>query len=119
MDPRTLPPAADPAALGGYLAGLPAAPHHHGPTVSVREADHAGRRIVIRTTYEVTVDGAPLAVPLVLTNDGVLHCHALPNYQFQSAVDLIKGLIDEFPEDFPPAGGGGHGGGHGHAHGGS
>ena len=29
------------------------------------------------------------------------HCHSLPNYQFASAVDTIKTLIDIFPDDFP------------------
>jgi hypothetical protein len=120
MDPKQLTAGAGPQSLGAYLAGLPRPTHHHGgPLVTVREDDHAGHHVVIRTTYEITVDGKTLAVPLVLTNAGVLHCHALPNYQFKSAIDLVRSLIDQFPDDFPPAGGSaGEGGGHGHAHGG-
>ena len=28
--------------------------------------------------------------------------HGLPNYSFPSTVDLVRELIDSFPEDFPP-----------------
>lgn len=52
------------------------------------------------------------------------HCHGLPTYQFVSVVDMVRVLIENFPDDFP---GGGpstddHGdhGGHGtHSAGGS
>ena len=36
-------------------------------------------------------------------NDGQLHCHSLPNYQSPSAVDMVKRLIDNFPDDFKPS----------------
>ena len=38
------------------LAGM----GQHGPAVSVRETDHKGHHIVIRTSYEIRVDGRPV-----------------------------------------------------------
>ncbi|SRR5258707_1067442 len=85
---------------------------HHGRLESVREADHQGHHIVITTKYTIEVDAKPVRTPLHVTNDGQVRCHALPNYSFDSAVDLVKQLIDAFPEDFTanrqPAAEGGH-----------
>jgi hypothetical protein len=33
-------------------------------------------------------------------NTGKVSSHALPAYSFVSAVDLVKKMIDEFPDDF-------------------
>ncbi|WP_457032682.1 hypothetical protein [Kitasatospora sp. P5_F3] len=123
MDPQALTTAAEPAALADYLAGLPQPPptHHHGPARTVREDAYQGHRIVITTTYEITVDGRPLPAHVGVSNDGEVHCHALPAYQVRSAVDIVRALIDNFPDDFPEADGGpGHGehGGHGEHEGG-
>jgi hypothetical protein len=114
VTPEELASAADPTTLGNYLAELPEQPHHHGPVTTVREDLFKGHRIVISTTYEVTVDGEPLAAPLNVSNDGQVDCHALPTYQFLSATDTIRALIENFPDDFP---GGAHHdhGGEGHA----
>jgi hypothetical protein len=96
---------ADPAFLGDYLAGLPRPEQtHDGAPRRVREDDFNGHRIVITTTYEITVDHKPLNVHIGLANDGSAHCHGLPAYQFLSVVDLVRTLIEYFPEDFPPAG---------------
>jgi hypothetical protein len=101
---------------------------HGGETETVREEDYKGHHIVVRTTYRVEVDGVPVEGHLGVTNDGQVHYHAVPNLGFTSAVDLVKKLIDAFPDDFPDPGavpgGGGHGheaghggtGGHGHGH---
>ncbi|MFE4254267.1 hypothetical protein ACFRU3_33135 [Streptomyces sp. NPDC056910] len=92
---------------------MPQQPHHHGPLTSIRQDEFQGHRIVIKTTYEVTVDGAPFAAPLMVSNDGHVHCHALPTYEFLSAVDTIRALIKNFPDDFPGGGlGGDDNGGH-------
>jgi len=90
----------------------PAGAHaHHGPITTVREAVHEGHRIVIRTSYEIEVDGRPVGGHLGVTNDGRVHYHPVPNLSFVSAVDMVKSLIDTFPDDFE--GGDGHGdGGH-------
>jgi hypothetical protein len=75
--------------------------HGHGmPMESTREATYGGHHIVIRTTYQIEVDGTPIEGHLGVTNDGQVHYHAVPNLSFASAVDLVKQLIDTFPEDF-------------------
>jgi hypothetical protein len=75
--------------------------HGHGmPMESTREATYQGHQIVIRTTYRIEVDGMPIEGHLGVTNDGQVHYHAVPNLSFASAVDLVKQLIDTFPEDF-------------------
>ena len=104
MKPDTLAQAANPKNLSKYLATLPMPMHHHegtgGRVETEREAAHKGHRIVIRTTYQVEVDGRVLDLPLGVDNDGHVHCHSLPNYQFGSAIDMVKQLIDNFPDDF-------------------
>lgn len=108
MDPAKLARAARPAALGGYLKkNAPAAGHgmpgHAGHAASVRTAEHNGHLITLTTTYRVEVDGKVLRIPLMVDDSGNVHCHSLPNYQFDSALDMIRAVIDAFPEDFPPA----------------
>jgi hypothetical protein len=113
---------------GGHSHG--AAGGHGHPMESVRTATHLGHEIVIKTCYEITVDGKPLATPLSVGNDGTLHTHALPEYGFSSAVDLVKTIVEIFPDEFPDvepghghhdpessSGQQGHGhGGHAHEH---
>ena len=118
MDAVKLERAARPAALGGYLkksAAAPAGHTMHGGQ-SVRTADHNGHQISLITTYRVEVDGKVLKVPLMVDDSGNVHCHSLPNYQFDSAIDMIKAVIDAFPEDFPPPRAGKPLSGGGHAH---
>jgi hypothetical protein len=91
----------------------PATHPPHGPIETVREAVHAGHRIVVRTTYEIEVDGRPVTGHLGVANDGRVHYHPVPNLSFASALDLVRSLIDTFPEDFEPGDGHDHGG-HGH-----
>jgi hypothetical protein len=68
---------------------------------SVREADHNGHHIVIRTHYEISVDGKKLAAPFAVDDDGKVICHALPNYTSASAVELVKQIVDHYPDEFP------------------
>lgn len=89
---------------------------HEAELVSIREVNHGEHKIVIKTTYEVSVDGVPLATHLHVLNDGSLHSHALPNYMFLSAVDLVKKIIDLFPDDFTSIQSGHGHGGHSHQH---
>lgn len=83
---------------------------------SLREADHQGHHIEIRTTYSILVDGRPLPTHVVVNNDGTLHSHALPNYTFASAVNMVKKIIDYFPEEFESRSGEGHHDGHAEEH---
>jgi len=55
---------------------------------------------VVRTRYRVEVDGRPLDGHLAVTDDGSVHYHPLPNYSFGSALDLVRQVIDSFPDDF-------------------
>jgi hypothetical protein len=74
--------------------------HVHHASESVREAEYNGHQIVIRTTYQIEVDGKPISGHLAVTNDGQVHYHPIPNLSFASAIDLVKQLIDVFPDDF-------------------
>ena len=74
--------------------------HKHQRTKSVREADYKGHHIVITTQYQIEVDGKMVMGHLGVTNDGQVHYHPVPNLSFASAVDLVKQLINIFPDDF-------------------
>ena len=108
MDTKKLAKAAAPNKLAVFVSGLPQHQMHdmhdehggHGMTETVREDEHDGHKIVVRTTYRIEVDGKPLQAPIGVDNDGNLHCHSIPNYQFDSAIDMVKSLIDAFPDEF-------------------
>jgi hypothetical protein len=127
MRPEDLIQAAQPEAVVERLAAqrpeLPEPGHEHGSSMeSVREANYRGHHITIRTTYEIEVDGRPILGHMGVTNDGQVHYHPIPNLGFASAVDLVKQLIDTFPEDFetgaaPGEPDPGHEHGHTHGHG--
>jgi hypothetical protein len=89
--------------------------HQHGSD-SIREADYKGHHIEIRTTYEIEVDGVPITGHLGVDNEGRVHYHPVPNASFASAVDLVKQLIDSFPDDFPAGGAAGSRARGGHMH---
>ena len=75
--------------------------HGHGSGMeTVRESSYRGHHIVIRTTYRIEVDGRAIVGHIGVTNDGQVHYHPIPNLGFASAVDLVKQLIDTFPDDF-------------------
>ena len=74
---------------------------HHAPA-SVREAMHKGHRITLKTSNEVLIDGKPLDVHISVADDGSVHCHSVPNYSTASSINLLKVLIDAFPDDYPP-----------------
>ena len=76
------------------------AEHDKRPFQSVREVDYKDHKIRIYTQYEIRVDGKPLGGHIYVDNSGKVSAHALPNYSFVSAVDLVKKMIDEFPDDF-------------------
>ena len=99
-------PEAAAAALAEYaddLRDVGRAHRHEAAEGSVRTASYRGHDIVIRTSYEITVDGRPFEVEATVNNAGLVHYHGLPTRNFASAVDLVKDAIDNFPDDFPPA----------------
>ena len=85
---------------GKPVAAAGHAEHDKGPFQSVREAEHKGHKIAIYTQYEIRVDGEPFTSHVYVDNTGKVSTHALPAYSFVSAVDLVKKIIDEFPDDF-------------------
>jgi hypothetical protein len=106
------------------VARLPKIEHRMGGAheKSVRTFIHKGHEISITTMYQVKIDGRMVHLPLLVSQDGHVQSHAAPNYSQSSAVDMVKTLIDLFPEDFKKkprarrAGGqhGGHSKGHHH-----
>src|SRR5436853_2557673 len=74
--------------------------HHAGGQEVMREDDYKGHHIEVRTVYHITVDGKEVTGHIMLTNDGQVQYHGLPNLSFDSTVDLVKALVDNFPEDF-------------------
>jgi hypothetical protein len=95
------------AVLASYRATSAAAEHAHAHP-SVRTAEHNGHTIEIRTTYDVRIDGEPMEAHLGVGNDGNVHYHGLPNYSEASAIDLMRRVIDAFPDDYPPTDGHDH-----------
>jgi hypothetical protein len=98
---------------------------HHAGMGSVREAEYRGHRIVIRTSYQIEVDGRPVSGHLEVSDAGRVHYHPLPNLSFGSAVDMVKQVIDAFPDEYatpaqvtggPSSQVDGHGHVHAHAH---
>jgi hypothetical protein len=73
---------------------------HHGESVSTRQADYKGHRIVVRTKYEIEIDGKPLMGHMGVNNFGDVHYHPIPNLSFASALDMVKKIIDVYPGDF-------------------
>ena len=84
-------------------AGKPVTANHAGhdrPFESVREFEYNGHQIIIRTRYDIRVDGKKLGGHIYVDNSGKVSTHALPAYSFGSTVDLIKKLIDMFGDNF-------------------
>jgi hypothetical protein len=93
------------ASLAANAADLQTAAHAHhgGEAASVRTVRYKGHEIVIKTTYEITIDGEAFAAHVNVDNSGRVHYHGLPTRDFPSTVDLVKQVIDAFPTDFDEA----------------
>jgi len=101
MDSAKLKKGAQPQSLGGYLKKSAAKGHTHGGHLaSIRTAVHNGHTIELTTSYLVKVDGRAVEMTLMVDDMGTVHCHAVPNYQFSSAMDMVKTVIDTFPDEF-------------------
>ena len=75
----------------------------HPDAVSVRTVTHRGHRIVVRTRYDIEVDGHPFNPAVTVDLGGRVHYHGLPTRDFSSMVDLVCKAIDTFPDDFEQA----------------
>ena len=73
---------------------------HHGQLESIRQFKYKEHEVVIRTQYAITVDGQSVNPHVNVDNKGRLNTHAIPNYTFNSAVDMMKALIDCLPSSF-------------------
>ena len=86
MDPSKLKKVGTPKAMGAHLKKKATASEHdhgmHEPTI--RTIDYHGHEISIETSYLVKIDGKTVKIPLMVDEAGNVHCHSLPNYQFQS-----------------------------------
>ncbi len=93
----------------------------HGRLGSLRETEYKGHHISIRTTYEVHVDGKKFSSPLDVSMAGEVSYMGLMNVSFGSAMDLMKAVIDQFPDAFAKGSARGRRGqdhsGHDHTHG--
>jgi hypothetical protein len=76
-------------------------PHHHGATATVREITYGTHTIRVVTSYDIEVDGRPITGHLLVTNEGTVHYHAIPNQEFASALDMVKRIVDLAPDEFP------------------
>jgi hypothetical protein len=72
----------------------------------MREAHYKGHHITIKTTYEITIDGKPFMGTLEVSNAGTVQYHGMPTAGFASALDLVKSVIDVFPDEFAAGSGG-------------
>jgi hypothetical protein len=68
---------------------------------SMREDLYKGHHITVMTSYQVKIDGKLFKGQLGVSNAGNVHYHGIPNVGFASAIDLVKCVIDVFPDDFP------------------
>jgi hypothetical protein len=50
----------------------------------------------------VEVDGKPLAGHLGVSDSGLVHYHPVPNVSYSSALDMVRKIIDVYPDDFGP-----------------
>ena len=92
----------------GHFKKLLQGMHMSGGSMdSMREADYNGHHITIKTTYQIKIDGKPFTGELGVTNAGMVHYHGMPAAGFASALDLVKTVIDTFPDEFAAGSGGG------------
>lgn len=79
-------------------------PHGKHEATSVREITHNGHNVKIITTYRVEVDGKPAGMHLSVDEDGQVYTHATPFVTYSSAVDLMKEVMDAYPDAFSGSG---------------
>lgn len=70
---------------------------------SVRTTTYRGHTIEVHTSYRVLVDGQQLGAHMGVGDDGNVHYHGLPNYTAASALDVMREVVDAFPDDYPSA----------------
>ena len=83
---------------GEGLRQVQAQPHQHSSaqdaSTSVREFEYQGHQARIETTYRITIDGQPLMGHVEVLPNGTVHYHRFPQYAPNSAIDVVKAVID-------------------------
>ena len=75
--------------------------HVHQKNETIREADYKGHHIMVRTQYEIEVDGHMVMGHMGVTNDGHVHYHPLQIcLSAQRLISLNSSLIRS-PTIFP------------------
>jgi hypothetical protein len=72
--------------------------HAAGPVTSTRTIQAAGRDVVVRTTYEVFMDGEALSLSMMVDSDGRLWSHLCPYATFATATELVEYVLERVPE---------------------
>ena len=72
----------------------------HSPKPIIRTDFYRGHELRIETTYKITIDGKRVSGHLDVTNSGQVHYHPLPNRSTASAIDMVRAIIDAFPDEF-------------------
>ena len=70
-------------------------------TPSERSVYYKGHVVRVKTTYEITIDGKPFKRHIGVNGEGKVHCHVLPYLAYRSALDLVCGYIDGYPDHLP------------------
>lgn len=69
-------------------------------TTVIREFIHGGHIVKIITSYQVEVDGQLVHAHLSVDKNRQVYTHVTPFVTYASAVDLMKAVIDSYPESF-------------------
>lgn len=72
----------------------------HRGLSSVRQFTHQGHKVTITTKYKIEIDGKSVHLHASVDQEGRLRCHSIPYDSYPSANQLVKQLIDKFPEAF-------------------
>ncbi len=62
--------------------------------MSERRFTHNGQECIIETHYKIFIGGEEFGGHLMVDQNGSVHHHGLPNYNFSSAVALVKTILD-------------------------
>ncbi|MCG8403870.1 MAG: hypothetical protein MI923_01605 [Phycisphaerales bacterium] len=81
----------------------------HGELTSVRRSEYAGHTIQVTTSYKIEIDGTKVNLHASVDNDGTVHCHTTPYDRYHSILDLVRTLIDRFPQALTDLQHGSHG----------
>jgi hypothetical protein len=72
--------------------------HVDGPVTSTRTLAARGNTIVIKTTYEISIEGKPWPLHMMVDSDGRLWSHLCPYSTFATAPELVSYLLEHAPE---------------------